>query len=173
MTPPIKLNFEFYGMVLDEAAYRKAMINALRNLNERAGQAWINAAVRMTPIPTWSGASRATFQKLASELGTSVPIGPIVAKKDRTALGRSVSATSGVWEENGGEVVGFTYETNLRYLHYNEYNLAVKGPPPQPFSNNVRFTPYHFQDRAKDAWELEVKKGKLPEITNYIKARAI
>jgi hypothetical protein len=162
----MKFSTEFKSLHLNVLAYRKVMLNTLRNLNERAGQAWIDAAVNQTPIPTWSGASRATFQKLASELGTTVPIGPIRARKDRTSLGRSTSAGSGVVQDK--YFVGFVYETDLRYLAYNEYNSAAKGLPPQPFSNNVRFTPYHFQDRAYAAWKKVAATAKLPNPLNYL-----
>lgn len=166
---------QFQGFYFDLREYRRVMLNALRNLNERAGKAWIREAADKTPIPTWSGASRATFQKLASELGTSVPIGPIRARKDRTALGRSTSATSGVEERNKGDdvYVGFVYETDLRYLAYNEYNLAVAGNPPQPFSNNVRYTPYGFQKRAEAEWQKVAKTAKLPDPYRYLKLRKI
>lgn len=172
MAKGIKVTCEFVGIEIDMEAYRRVLLNTLRNLNERAGQAWIKTAVDETPIPTWSGASRATFQKLATELGTSVPIGPIRAPKSRVSLGKSTSAASGTWEE-GSEYVGFTYETELRYLAYNEYNKAVAGPPPQPYSNNVRFTPYNFQNRAKEMWEYEASKGKLPNPYDYIKTEVL
>ena len=164
---------EFTAMHLDLREYRRALLNALRNLNERAGKAWIREAVDATPIPTWSGASRATFQKLASELGTSVPIGPIRARKSRVSLGRSTSLGSGVEEENSYDkvYVGFVYETDLRYLKYNEYNAAVAGRPPAPFSNNVRYTPYGFQRRAEKAWQAVAKTAKLPNPYGYIKTR--
>jgi len=167
----MKFTTDFYWMDLDLDAYKRALLSALRNINERAGKAWINEAVNKTPIPTWSGASRATFQKLAAELGTSVPIGPIRSRKNRVALGLSVSAGSGVLEDKDDGYAGFIYDTNLRYLAYNEYNLAVAGPPPQPFSNNVRFTPYNFQSRAQAAWLAVAKTAKLPDPYRYLKKR--
>ena len=151
--------------------YRRALLKALREYNERAGQAWIHAAVNNTPIPTWSGASRATFKKLASELSTSVPIGPIKARTDRTSLGISTSAGSGVYEDKSSMQIGFVYSTSLRYLAYNEYHFAVAGPPPQPYSNRVRFTPYNFQPRAREAWEAVAKAAKLPNPLNYLSRR--
>lgn len=157
---------KFKWMKLDLAGYRRVMLNHLRSLNEKAGQAWIKAAVDETPIPTWSGASRATFQKLASELGTVVPLGPIRAKKNRVSLGKASSAASGVFEK--GEEVGFTYETTLQYLGYNEYNAAVAGKPPQPYSNRVRFTPYNFQPRAESAWRAVAETAKLPNPYRYL-----
>ncbi len=158
-------------IIFDQAGYNRALLDALRKLNERAGQAWLKAAVDATPIPTWSGASRATFQKLASELGTSVPIGPQRSKKNRVALGKATSAGSGVVEKP--DYVGFVYETDLRYLRYNEYNSAVRGRPPQPFSNNVRFTPYNFQSRAQAAWLSVAKTAKLPNPYRYLRKRKL
>ena len=164
-----KTNFKW--MKLDLVQYRRVMLNHLRSLNEKAGQAWIRAAVDETPIPTWSGASRATFQRLASELGTSVPLGPIRSKTNRVALGKASSAGSGVFEKE--YEVGFTYETHLQYLVYNEYNAAVQGPPPQPYSNRVRFTPYHFQPRAESAWRAVAETAKLPNPYRYLKTGPI
>lgn len=167
----MRFQTEFYKITFDRSAYLRKMLKALREFNERAGQVWIDVAVNKTPIPTWSGASRATFQKLASELGTSVPIGPIRAAKDRTSLGRSTSSGSGVIENPKEGFVGFKYATNLRYLAYNEYNKAVAGPPPQPFSNKVRFTPYNFQVKANEAWKKAAKNAKLPDPFRFIGKR--
>jgi hypothetical protein len=166
----MKFKTDFVSFQLDLAAYQKALLNALHALNERAGQAWIHAAVDKTPIPTWSGASRATFQKLARELGTSVPIGPL-RTKSRVSLGLSTSSGSGVEENKQAWYVGFVYTTNLRYLAYNEYNSAKAGSPPAPWSNNVRFTPYNFQDRAKSAWQTVAAKAELPNPYHYLQKR--
>jgi hypothetical protein len=163
----------FRAIIFDEARYKKALLNTMREFNELAGSAWIDTAVNRTPIPTWSGASRATFQKLASELGTSVPIGPIVANNNRVSLGRETSSESGVIEDTNSFYVGFMYKTTLAYLHYNEYNRAIAGPPPQPFSNAVRFTPYNFQSAAEKAWREVAKKAKAPSVAPYIRERKI
>jgi hypothetical protein len=164
----MSFNVEFYAISIDTVAYRRALLAALQDLNERAGAAWVDAAVNQTPIPTWSGASRATFQKLASELGTTVPIGPIRSRKNRIALGHANSTGSGVVTDKGRPYVGFIYATSLRYLAYNEYNIATAGRPPQPYSNNVRFTPYNFQSRAQAAWLAVAKTAKLPNPYRYI-----
>jgi len=164
----MKFKAEFYTMHLNMGVYEKAMLKALREYNERAGQAWIHTAVDKTPIPTWSGASRATFQKLAAELGTSVPIGSL-RTKSRVSLGQSTSGGSGIIEDKS--YVGFRYSTSLRYLAYNEYNAAKAGTPPAPFSNNVRFTPYGFQDRARSAWEAVAKTAELPNPYKYLNKR--
>jgi hypothetical protein len=169
----MKFKTNFRAIVFDETGYKRALLEVMRKYNELAGAAWIDAAVNRAPIPTWSGASRATFQKLASELGTSVPIGPIVANKDRTSLGQATSSGSGVIEDTKSFYVGFMYKTTLAYLHYNEYNRAIAGPPPQPFSNAVRFTPYNFQKASEKAWRKIAKKAKAPSVVPYIKERKI
>lgn len=164
----MKFETEFYDITLDVKAYKKELLKYLRDINERAGQAWIDTVVNKTPIPTWSGASRATFKKLANELGTSVPIGPIKANKNRVSLGESTSSQSGVVEDSNDAYVGFLYSTNLRYLRYNEYNRATAGPPPQPFSNNVKFTPYGFQEKGAKVWQEIAKKAELPDPYKYL-----
>lgn len=169
----MKFKTAFYSINFDTLGYARDLLKYLQDINEKAGQAWIDTAVNQTPIPTWSGASRATFSKLAQELGTSVPIGPIRAKKDRISLGKSSALGSGVVENKAKGYVGFVYETNLSYLAYNEYNLATAGPPPQPFSNNVRFTPYNFQSRAQAAWLKVARTAKLPNPLRHLKKRKI
>ena len=145
----------------DMAAYLTAMRKSLTEVNKEAGRIWIHAAVEVIPIPTWSGASRATFQKLAREVGTSVPIGPRRAR-DRTALGRLSSTTSGVIEDKAAHYYGFQYVSDLRYLTYNEFNHAVPGPPPQPRSRAIDNTPYNFQAKGTAAWKQFAKDVRLP-----------
>jgi len=170
MPKPVAFITEFYFIDFDFATYKRLMFNAMVNINERAGKAWIEAAVFDTPIPIWSGASRATFEKLASELGTYVPSGPPVGNApDRTSVGRRLSTKSGVIEDKNNAYVGFLYSTHLAHLHYNEYNLAVAGPWPQPRTNNVRFTPYRFQARARDAWENVARTAKLPDPLRHLR----
>jgi hypothetical protein len=88
-------------------------------------------------------------------------------------LGKAESAGSGVVEDASVAFVGFVYQTGLRYLRYNEYNKAVPGPPPQPFSNNVRFTPYDFQSRAQAAWLGVAEKAKLPSPRRFFRKRKL
>lgn len=160
---------EFYFIDLDLGAYKQAAFNAMININERAGKEWIESAVFSTPIPIWSGASRATFENLAKELGTHIPTGPPAANApDRTSLGKS-SSTSRVIENKGTMYVGFIYSTSLAYLNYNEYNKAVAGPYPRPYSNRVRFTPYFFQARASAAWREIAQQAKLPDPLRYLR----
>lgn len=161
-----KANFRL--MKLNVRAYKKAAFKSMIQSNMIAGQAWINATVKGVPIPTWGGASRATFVKLATELGTSVPIGARRAR-DTASRGRAASSGSGVVTTPAGLYVGFIYETSLGHLIYNEYNRAVAGRYPQPWSNRVRFTPYRFQDKGEAAWRSYASTVRLPNPFKHIK----
>ena len=163
------INFtDYFG--IDMVAYKQELNKYLTERLKVGGAKWLDATVRTsTHIPTWSGASRATFQKLAQELGTTVPIGPIVAKKDRTALGRANAAGSGVFINPGRNEWKFTYATQLRYLIYNEFNPPTPGPYPQPFSNRVRYTPYHFQDKGLHAWMAFAAATRLPNPFKFLR----
>lgn len=158
---------------LDIEGYIRDLEKSLTNRTILSGKIWLSAAVDKVPIPTWSGASRSTFQELAMALGTGVAIGPIVARKSRVTLGRE-TGHGGLDVEGGNkQKYSFWYSSSLRYLAYNEYNSAVAGPPPQPFSNNVRFTPYYFQEKALTAWEKFASKTRLlnPYNRKYLKVR--
>lgn len=172
----MKWTAELYSIELDSELYMKVLLNTLRNANERAGKAWIQAAANQTPIPTWSGASRGTFIKLAKQLGTSIAIGPIrKGVKKAVNLGVYSASASGVVEKRtkGELYIGFVYDTVLRHLAYNEYNSPVAGKYPKPFSNKVRYTPYRFQSRAEAAWQVEASKVKLPNPYTYLKKRKL
>ena len=156
-----KGNFNF-----DQKAAVEELLAYLTGFVKAGGVKWLGATVEAVPIPTWSGASRATFEKLARDLGTSVPIGPIRSRKDRTSLGRASSVGSGFFK--AGHQIYFVYTTQLRHLKYNEFNLALAGPPPQPFSNNVRYTPYRFQDRGDKAWAQYARGLKIPDPLKHL-----
>jgi len=166
----MKFTPNFTSIELDMPAYKRALYQYLIASLRGGGRKWLDATVRTsTHIPTWSGASRATFQKLAQELGTTVPIGPIRAHKDRTALGRASAQGSGMFVDESKGLWQFVYQTQLRYLAYNEYNRAVAGAPPQPFSNNVRYTPYGFQAKGAKAWLAFTSKLLLPSPFKYLR----
>lgn len=149
----------------DKRGAIRALNTYLKEFVRIGGIKWLDATV-LSIIPTWSKASRATFQKLARDLGTSIPYGPQRSHEDREALGRANSAGSG-FTSKGNEHY-FIYTTTLRYLIYNEFNKATQGPPPQPFSNNVRFTPYRFQERGDVAWDKHVQTINLPSVWKHL-----
>ena len=153
------------GLFFDKQAAINELNSYIKDFVRQGGRKWLNATV-IKIIPTWSKASRATFQKLARDLGTSIPYGPLRSQVDRESLGLALSAGSGVFDTKTEHY--FVYTTQLKYLIYNEFNKAVAGPSPQPWSNNVRFTPYNFQDAGDKAWEEHVKTLQIPDPLRWL-----
>jgi len=163
----MKTTTKFKPLKLDEKAYKRALRAFFKQKIKEAVRVYLSATV-LAIIPTWSGASRATFEKLAHDAGTSIPYGPQRSIKDRKPLGRNTSAGSGIHMNPATGKWSFSYKTQLRYLEYNEYNRATKGFPPQPFSDKVRFTPYGFQASGAAAVTSFMKKVKLPDPTKFM-----
>ncbi len=154
---------------LDVADYQR-MLNAwMESKLKEAGRAWLGAFITLI-IPHWSGASRATFEKLATEFGTIVPYGPQQSWVDRKAMGRAASGGSGLLLEPGNARWHFVYSSTLYHLAYNEYNAAVKG------SGGVRWglthpTPYHFQKAGLDAFAEFAQRVVLPSPLPYLRVK--
>ncbi len=134
-----------------------------------AARKWLQ--VVLVIIPTWSRASRATFEALAREVGFPVTYGPILPGKDRFQLGKSTG-------KGGLEIVKFKsyhffYETSLRYLAYNEANAAVAGDPPKPFGRLTHPTPYNFIDAGDAEFLSFSKEVLLPSPFNFITGKRI
>lgn len=161
-------------MWFDFDEYKKVVFNELYNATERAGRAWLNAIIQNTPIPSWSGASRATFSNLAQALGTSLPISIAPGAPNRVAMGKAAGQASELYKDKQKLQVGIYYKSTLGHLNYNEYNQAVAGKAyPQPWSNAVRYTPYFFQQRGQTAWKTVAEKVKLPSPWRYVKPRRL
>lgn len=162
----------FKAPKLNLAAYKAELNKYMQERIKQAAQRWLHATV-ISIIPTWSKASRATFQALAREVGTTIPYGPQRSYKDRESLGLSTG--------EGGLIFGtyrwhFYYHSSLRYLAYNEYNHAVWGPePPAPFrrAGLLNPTPYHFQDAGQREFEEFAHFTELPNPYKYFKMEKV
>lgn len=165
----MKFKAKFHTLTLDLGAYRSELNSYMEEWLKQAGREWLNATV-MTAIPTWSKASRATFQKLARELGTSVPYGPLKSLKDRESLGLSAGSGSGVELNPSNQQWHFKYDSNLNYLAYNEYNKAVYGQGGVFSRSGLRHpTPYHFQEKGLKAFEAFTRFTELPNPFKFLK----
>jgi len=165
----MKFKAQFHTMTLDLAAYKAELNSYMEEWLKQAGREWLEATV-MTVIPTWSKASRATFQKLARELGTSVPYGPLKSMKDRESLGLAAGSQSGLELDPSGSRWHFKYHSNLRYLAYNEYNKAVFGQGGVFSRSGLRHpTPYHFQEKGLKAFEDFARFSELPNPFKFLK----
>lgn len=164
----MKFKPNFKTMLFDLERYKSDLDLYLTRKLREGGRKWLDATVRTsTHIPTWSGGSRATFMKLAVELGTSIPIGRIRARRSRVQEGISKS-TGGLRINPDAGLWQFEYTTTLPWLVYNEENPPIPGRFPAPWSNRVRWTPYHFQDKGLEAWKRHAATVKLPNPFKYI-----
>lgn len=127
-----------------------------RKLTEEAARVWLDAALKV--VPTWSRASRATFEALAQAVGYNVTYGPVRAFSDRTPLG--LKTGFGGIRKIGPANYEFYYRSELDYLNFNESNVARVGVA-GVFKGLIHPTPYNFRDIANKAVESWFKSQKL------------
>ena len=161
---------KFTALQLDISAYRLRLARDMSDWTKQAARDWLVATV-IAVIPTWSKASRATFQKLAREVGFTVPYGPKLSRKDRAGLGESTSTGSGLKFDAANQRWHFRYESSLRYLAYNEYNRVVYGSAPNVFSKKGlrNPTPYGFQEKGQVAFEQFASFTVLPNPYKFLR----
>jgi hypothetical protein len=168
--------FTGYSMTLDMPKIKQRLFHEMIKINQKATRVWLTEAVFGTPIPLWSGASRASFSKLASQVGMYIPSGPRVSGcpfPRGHAFGMKFDRGTKVELEKGKFLVGFTFATRLPHLLYNESSGPNPGPYPAPWSRNVRFTPYHFANRAMRTWKRYAKRQKLPNPFQWMEVKRI
>lgn len=166
----MKFTVRFQAPTINVKAWTTRMDSVLSKQIERAATVWLNATVLLA-IPVWSGASRATFLKLAREVSFPLTItgikasarGYISAGKAGPRLGFQQSKG----ELNRGTQQGvytFTYGTSLFHLVFNEYNDANANPKAgRLFARLHEPGPYNFQEIGKDAFEDYAKDAvELP-----------
>jgi hypothetical protein len=146
---------------VDFAAYKKQLQDVLGEAIARAAFEWLGATT--AAVPTWSGASQATFAHLASAIGLNLSIAP-VARINRISLGLSNSTGTLISDAEKG-IFKFEYGTTLQYLIFNEFNNANIIRPPGLFSELIRPGPYRFQDKGKEAFDKVAKDVRLPDPT--------
>jgi hypothetical protein len=167
----MKFKANFKVPVLDASAYKRYLSQYLEDWLKQAAIFWLDATVGTTIeiIPTWSKASRATFQKLAEAVGTHIRFGPQKSFKDRESLGDQESE-GGVEIDSSAGRFYFKYGTSLQYLTYNEYNKAVRGEAPGVFSSRgIPNTPYHFQEKGREAFDDFTRFTELPSPFLFLK----
>jgi hypothetical protein len=152
---------------LDLSKYRDALSKQLRETIGEAAFQWADAA--LAEIPTWSGASRATFLHLTREIGFPNVITPVVAS--RVPLGLSSSEGGIKIESSGDGKVYFFYSTTLDHLIYNEYTNANLFPDPTLLSQLKNPGPYHFQEKAEVAFRRAAGDTILPDPKRFISTK--
>jgi hypothetical protein len=132
----------------DMAGYRNLLTREFSDHIAHAAFEWLNAVLER--VPTWSGASRATFLRLAREVGYSVDVSPVT--NSRIGLGQRLGDGKIEIDAQKGRFT-FEYTTTLPWLVYNEYNDANANPDPTLFHALVDPGPYQFQLQGKLAFE--------------------
>jgi len=173
-----KFKARFKTIEIDYSQWEKRLIAILEKEIKRAAVTWLNATVLLS-IPIWSGASRATFSKLARSVGFPLSISPVVSPDGKYALGPGVGFAKSDGKLNLDQArsgrVFFTYETSLWHLVYNEYNNANANPKAGRLFYKLKDPgPYNFQQTGADAFEDYARAVlELPSPWRALKFKAI
>ena len=164
---------------IDVAAYRAALDRHMSDVIAQAVLVWLEAV--MAEIPVWSGASRATFVKLASAIGHSLPVAPaavsaahglFTSRIDRTGMGQATSDGGVTADKQTGEY-SFTYSTTLPWLVWNEYHNANVEPDPTLFYRVLKEGPYNFQAVGARAFLRFADKVDLLPVKPHVVAVSV
>ena len=158
----MKFKAEFIVPKIDMASV-SLIDETLKEAISQAVMEWLNAVLGL--IPVWSGASRATFKKLASIIGMNVPV-DMASVTSREGIGESLSSGK-VSFNDPPAVYTFEYSTELPWLIWNEYHNANEDPDPTkwpPPAKLKRPGPYEFQQRGYLAFVQFAKTVVLPDI---------
>ncbi len=157
--------------------YRKALDKHMKAAIAQGLMEWLEAVLAL--IPVWSGASRATFVKVARIINYSLPVGPasgswahglFTSRMDRTGTGQAMS--TGRMKTDGGEY-SFTYGTSLPWLIWHEYHNANVDPDPTLFYRLLQPGPYNFQTAGAEAFRKFASRVTLLPVASYIGSKAV
>jgi len=151
-------------------AYKAAFANAAEANIAQSAFVWVSTAVAI--IPVWSGASRATFEKLASDISFNFENTPKSPGIDARDVGRAESE-GGVSSDRNNGVFRFTYATSLEHLIFNENNDANQGGDPNVFFRLINPGPYNFVEQANDAARPVLEDFVPPNVEAYITVRQV
>lgn len=156
----MKVTCRFKGIQISKDTYKRRLDASLSKHLEKAAATWLNATVLLL-IPVWSGASRATFLKLAREVGFPLTITGIRANPDLISSQPDRWGPRAGFQHSQGQVtkdpaIGlfkFTYGTDLFHLVFNEEQNANASPAAgRLFSRLENPGPYNFQEIGADAF---------------------
>lgn len=148
------------------AAYRKKLHEQLLEDLSRSAFAWLDRVLE--EVPTWSGASRATFLQLARHVGYSLIISPKVISRE--SFGTS-HGSGKITADAAKGLYTFTYSTDLKWLVSNEYRHNTSKNDSSVFHRLLNPGPYHFQKMGKAAFEKEAQEVRLPSPWKSLKIK--
>lgn len=135
----------------------------MRDLTKEGAKIWLDAALEL--VPTWSRASRATFEALAQAVGYTVSYGPLRANKDRRQLG--LRTGFGGIEKKALGTYSFYYRSDLEYLNFNESNVATVGVA-GVFKGLINPTPYNFRQAGNKAFQ-DFWRSQAPDVIRTVR----
>ena len=165
----MKFKAQFVVPRIDVGGYRDALDMAMKEAISQALMEWLDRVLE--EIPEWSGASRATFSTLAETIGMVIPSVPTASAKvmvgNRVSEGLMSSAGSKLSLNEPPGQYTFTYQSNLPWLVWNEYNNANENPDPTkwpPPAKLLKPGPYDFQAKGLMTF-IQFSKGvRLPVV---------
>lgn len=166
----MKIKATFQVPRFNLASYVAALSEVLSDAIAQAAFEWINAAT--AEIPVWSGASRATFMRLADAIDFKIVINEAPNAPRRVSYGQR-HGDGGLDIDAAKGRFSFMYETSLKHLVYNEYNNANIDPDPGLFSRLLEPGPYEFQRHAAEAFLRSVRSVTLPDPSSHIKVSIV
>lgn len=166
----MRFTSEVYLIDFDMDGYLSKLDSHMVETTKEAARKWLRTVVRLIPI--WSRASIATFNELSEAVGFPINLGTNISFKDRLSLGLSTS--SGGLKVDKFKSYHFFYQTDLRYLAWNEFHKAVKGDGSGWFSSHRDGPgPYRFQDAGAREFESFSQEVMLPNPTSFISGRKL
>lgn len=155
---------------LDLSGYLSRLDKVLTDAIQNAAREWLHATV--VEVPVWSGASAATFLKLAAAVAFPLGVSPITGVKSRVPIGTANSTGSLDLDKSAGRYT-FTYGTTLAHLIYNEFNNANANPDPTLFAYLHEPGPYNFGAKGKDAFDRATAGVSLPPVSDFVTAKSV
>ena len=161
----MKFKAQFSVPHIDVSAYQKTLDRYMTQKIAEALLVWLEAVIN--EIPVWSGASRATFMKVAQRISFNIPIVPVT----RSRISRGMDESTGGLEpfEKGRYV--FYYSTMLPWLIWNEYHNANVDPDPTKWPPPVELLkpgPYNFQFVGAKAFLRFADSVDLPAVKPFV-----
>jgi len=161
----IKKDFGLKTFRVDMNRWERQLKKEMEEETKEAAKDWLATVISIVPV--WSRASHATFKPLADAVGFTIPTRPLVAKKDRSDLGESVSQGR---VEITKDTFHFVYQTDLRYLAANEFS-HVEFPDHGIFSPTGLRTPTPFNFTGQAAEQFRARTPELPNPFEYMRIR--
>ncbi|REJ65630.1 MAG: hypothetical protein DWQ31_16960 [Planctomycetota bacterium] len=149
------------------ASYRAELHKRFSELIVEAAHQWLDATV-VSLIPVWSGASVATFHKLARSVNFALTAGHRPIAPDRRAEGMR-NSEGGLAIDRQAGTYHFEYGTTLDHLIYNELNNANVSPDATLFARLLNPGPYKFQEAGVKAFRRIAERASLPDPRRHFK----